>query len=529
MLYCALASDYDGTLATDGRVDAATMQALEQFKATGKKLILATGRELRDLRAVFEGVRLFNVVIAENGAVLYFPATQEERALAAPPPEEFVAALRAKGVDPLSVGRSVVATWTPNEGMVLDAIRELGLDWQLTFNKGAVMCLPPGINKASGLRAALEDLKLSPHNVVGIGDAENDQAFLSACGCSVAVANALQAVKDTADLKTTASRGAGVAELITGWLSDPAAIFSGVRKHDIRLGEDIEEGITVSLPSDRGAVLIAGASGVGKTTLTHLLIERMAAGGYQFCIVDPEGDYDDLEHVIHLGDGSRTPSPEDVLSVLDAPRASVAVNLLGIDVPERPVYFSKLMGQISGLRAGTGRPHWLILDETHHLAPNTQDSEHTSLPDNLSSAVFITTRPRNLSRSALRSVGTIVGVGGEAAERPGRIQPVHRQAATRCADTRAPGGGGAGLGPELQSETSCSHGWKGQTHASSPHPQIRRGPSGGGQELLFSGRDRRAQSKGLQSCDILAARLGCGRGNLALPLEAGRLHSVVSR
>jgi hypothetical protein len=319
-------------------------------------------------------------------------------------------------MDPLSVGRSVVATWTPNEGIALGAIRELGLDWQLTFNKGAVMCLPPGINKASGLKAALEELKLSPHNVVGIGDAENDQAFLSACGCSVAVANALQAVKDAADLKTTASRGAGVAELITGWLSDPAAMFSRVRKHDIRLGEDIEEGITVSLPSDRGAVLIAGASGVGKTTLTHLLIERMAAGGYQFCIVDPEGDYDGLEHVIHLGDGARTPSPEDVLSVLDAPRASVVVNLLGIDVPERPAYFSKLMGQISGLRAGTGRPHWLILDETHHLAPNTQDSEHTSLPDNLSSAVFITTRPRNLSRSALRSVGTIVGVGSEAAD-----------------------------------------------------------------------------------------------------------------
>jgi hypothetical protein len=149
MLYCALASDYDGTLATDGRVDDATMQALEQFKATGKKLILATGRELRDLRAVFEGVRLFDVVIAENGAVLYFPATQEERALAAPPPEEFVAALRAKGVDPLSVGRSVVATWTPNEGMVLDAIREIGLDWQLIFNKGAVMCLPADLGRRS--------------------------------------------------------------------------------------------------------------------------------------------------------------------------------------------------------------------------------------------------------------------------------------------------------------------------------------------------------------------------------------------
>jgi hypothetical protein len=278
------------------------------------------------------------------------------------------------------------------------------------------MCLPPGINKASGLRAALEELKLSPHNVVGVGDAENDQAFLSECGCSVAVANALQAIKDSTDLRTAASRGAGVTEVITGWLSDPAAMFSGVRKHDIRLGAEIEGGITVSLPSDRGAVLIAGGSGVGKTTLTHLLIERMAAGGYQFCIVDPEGDYDGLEHVVHLGDAARTPSPEDVLSVLDAPRASVTVNLLGIDVPERPGYFNKLMGQISGLRAGTGRPHWLILDETHHLAPHTQDSEHTSLPDNLSSAVFITTRPRNLSRSALRSVRTIIGVGSEAAQ-----------------------------------------------------------------------------------------------------------------
>jgi hypothetical protein len=416
MLYCALASDYDGTLATDGKVDAATVQALEQFKATGKRLILVTGRELADLRAVFASVRLFDIVIAENGALLYLPANEEERALAAPPPEEFVAALRAKGVDPLSVGRSVVATWTPNEGVVLDAIRELGLDWQLTFNKGAVMCLPPGINKASGLKAALEELKLSPHNAVGIGDAENDQAFLSACGCSVAVANALQAIKDSADISTTAPRGAGVQELIAGWLTDPAALFSGVRRHDIRLGEGIEEGSTVTLPSDRGAVLIAGGSGVGKTTLTHLLIERMAAGGYQFCIIDPEGDYDGLEHVIHLGDAARTPSPEDVLSVLDTPRASVAVNLLGIEVPERPAYFNKLMGQISGLRAGTGRPHWLILDEAHHLSPNTQDAEHSPLPDNLSSAVFITTRPKNLSRSALRAVGTVIGVGPEAGD-----------------------------------------------------------------------------------------------------------------
>jgi hydroxymethylpyrimidine pyrophosphatase-like HAD family hydrolase len=416
MLYRALASDYDGTLATDGEVDPTTIEALQRFKATGKRLILITGRELEDLRAAFPDIGLFDVVVAENGALLYFPATQESRSLAASPPEELIAALRAKRIDPLSVGRSVIATWTPNEGAVLDAIRELGLDWQLTFNKGAVMCLPPGINKGSGLAAALDELKLSRHNVVGVGDAENDQAFLSTCGCAVAVANAIDAVKDSADLRTRATRGAGVAELIAGWLSDPSTLFSAVRKHDIPLGEVIGKGTTVSLPSDRGAVLITGVSGVGKTALTHLLVERMGAGGYQVCIVDPEGDYDGVEHVTHLGDTARTPAPEDVMSVLDSPRASVTVNLLGIDVPERPAYFHKLMGQLSGLRASTGRPHWLILDETHHLAPNTDDPEHTALPDNLSSAVFITTRPQNLSQSALGSIGTVIAVGEAAGD-----------------------------------------------------------------------------------------------------------------
>lgn len=411
MLFCALATDYDGTLACDGKVDDTTLAALRDFKASGKRLILITGRELPDLRSVFGACNYFDAVVAENGALLYLPASQEERLLGASPPERLVAALRAKGVNPLSVGRGIIATWSPNEGVVLDAIRELGLDWQLVFNKGAVMCLPPGVNKGSGLAAALDELKLSAHNVVGIGDAENDQAFLSACGCAVAVANALDTVKENADIRTNAERGAGVSELIARWLADAAHTFSDVRRHDIRLGESIDDGTTVSLPSDRGAVLIAGSSGVGKTTLTRLLIERMLAGAYQVCIVDPEGDYDNLDDIAHLGDPKRAPAPEEVLNLLDSPRNCVVVNLLGVDVADRPMYFSKLLGQLSGLRVASGRPHWLVLDETHHLSPNTQDVQAATMPANLSSVVFITTRPKNLSPSALRLVGALVGLG----------------------------------------------------------------------------------------------------------------------
>ncbi|MBV8887024.1 MAG: HAD family phosphatase [Chroococcidiopsidaceae cyanobacterium CP_BM_RX_35] len=214
MRYLVLASDYDGTLAADGRVDDDTKAALERLRNSGRKLIMVTGRELNDLLKAFPQVDLFDCIVAENGALLYWPTTREEKSLGSPPPEAFVKALRERHVEPLSVGRVIVATWHPHETTVTEVIRDLGLELQVIFNKGAVMVLPSGINKAFGLQAALSELRLSPHNVVGIGDAENDHAFLDLCECSVAVANALPMLKKRVDLVTSGSRGAGVAELI---------------------------------------------------------------------------------------------------------------------------------------------------------------------------------------------------------------------------------------------------------------------------------------------------------------------------
>ncbi|HEV8193875.1 MAG TPA: hypothetical protein VGP82_20695 [Ktedonobacterales bacterium] len=112
----------------------------------------------------FPDVGLFDRVVAENGAVLYRPDTKEAQALGEAPPAVFVEALHRRGVEPLSVGHVIVATWTPHETAVLDTIRDLGLEHQVIINKGAVMVLPPGVNKASGLHAALLELRLSEHN-----------------------------------------------------------------------------------------------------------------------------------------------------------------------------------------------------------------------------------------------------------------------------------------------------------------------------------------------------------------------------
>jgi hydroxymethylpyrimidine pyrophosphatase-like HAD family hydrolase len=223
MRYVCLICDYDGTIARDGRCAPSTVEALLRVRASRRKLILATGRQLAELQEVFPEHALFDRIVAENGAVLYEPASKDARVLAGPPPPEFVDALRRRGVQPLSLGQCIVATWRPFESTVREVIRGMGLELQIISNKDALMVLPSGMNKASGLQVALNELGLSPHNTVGVGDAENDDAFLAMCECSVAVANALPALKERADLVTIGSHGAGVEELIEKLVAEDLA------------------------------------------------------------------------------------------------------------------------------------------------------------------------------------------------------------------------------------------------------------------------------------------------------------------
>ncbi len=216
----ALATDYDGTLAHNGSVNEATLDALARLKQAGFRLIMVTGRELNELIAVFPEITIFDLAVVENGAVLFHPHTGAVEALVDPPSSEFVKRLLDNGI-PVQVGKTIVATWEPHETVVLQVIKEMGLELQVIFNKGAVMILPSGVNKAAGLRAALKQLGLEEAEVAGIGDAENDHAFLEICGYSAAVSNALPAIKEKVHLVTQADHGDGVVELIGHLLATP--------------------------------------------------------------------------------------------------------------------------------------------------------------------------------------------------------------------------------------------------------------------------------------------------------------------
>jgi HAD superfamily hydrolase (TIGR01484 family) len=411
MRYLVLAADYDGTLATHGKVYEATLEALRRLRETGRKLVMVTGRELDELLEVFPHTDLFDRIVAENGALLYRPEGREEQSLAARPPDEFVAELEGHGVGPISVGRVIVATWEPHESTVLRVIREMGLELQVIFNKGAVMILPSGVNKATGLAVALDELGLSPHNAVAVGDAENDHAFLEACECSAAVANALPALKERADLVTAGDHGAGVAELIDKLVADDLSeLEPRLRRHDVLLGrrdDGTEEGIA---PYGRN-VLITGTSGSGKSRLTTGLLERFAAAGYQYAIIDPEGDYSTLEGPVVLGDPHRAPLIEEVTALLAPTRQDVVVNLLGIALEHRPAFFEGLLPHLLEMRGRTGRPHWIVVDEAHHLLPAERTAPPASLPRQWQGMLFVTVHPDRLLPEVLKSIDLVLAAG----------------------------------------------------------------------------------------------------------------------
>lgn len=413
MRFLALATDYDGTIAHHGTVDASTLAMLERMRQTGRKLILVTGRQLPELTADFSQLELFDRVVVENGAVLYRPQSREEKALADAPPPQLARLLRERGVAGLQVGRVILATQQPYDRVALEAIRELGLELQVIFNKGAVMILPSGVNKATGLAAALQELHLSEHNVIGVGDAENDHAFLERCGCAVAVSNALPALKARADWVTSAPHGEGVAELIAAVLRgerDPG--IPRLRRHHVVLGRDErQQDITSDVLGDK--VLVVGPSGGGKSTIAAGIFERLIAGGFQTLLIDPEGDHTETEEAIVLGSAQQTPDPAEVLSALQPPGQTVVLNLISVRSADKPAYFQHLLGQLQKMRMKWGRPHCLILDEAHHVLPadKADSAGHRLLEDQ--GLVAVTTKTGLLAAGFLDLINVVIATGSE--------------------------------------------------------------------------------------------------------------------
>jgi hydroxymethylpyrimidine pyrophosphatase-like HAD family hydrolase len=362
----AIAIDYDGTLTDEGRPAADVLAALRTVRQRGRVIVLVTGRILSELRIAFPGVDgEFDAIVAENGAVL--ADADGIRDLAVPVDAALAQALAHRDV-PVRHGRVLLACDTTHASAVGEEIARLGLDCQQIRNRGALMVLPGGVTKGTGLIQALGNLGISRHSTLAIGDAENDHHLLAVCELGVAVANAVDALKHHADLVLEHADGSGVAEFLRG------PIVAGDRtpppNHwQLTLGID-ETGNELQVPASQMNLLLVGASGSGKSYLAGSLVEQLVRLDYSVLVLDREGDHRALaERRGILAVGGRDPLPDALqLATLIRHRfGSVIIDLSRHDDQEQHDYVVSITPSVLAQRAVTGLPHWIFVDEAHTL------------------------------------------------------------------------------------------------------------------------------------------------------------------
>jgi hydroxymethylpyrimidine pyrophosphatase-like HAD family hydrolase len=376
MKLAALALDYDGTIADHGALNPAVREAVADARRRGITVILATGRRLPELHRVAGDLTCFDIIVAENGAMLEFTASARTVRLGRPPPPAVLDAMTREGI-PFEVGSSVIeaeARWGPR---IVEIVRDLQQPLILTFNRSRLMVLPPGVCKSAGLRRALHAQRLSIHNVVGVGDAENDHDLLDACEVGAAVAWGSPALRAVADEVIEGSGPADVAPFIRRLARQPRLSAAQMGRRRLELGHEFD-GTPVHLAIRGRTILIAGEPGTGKSWLAGLLCEQLILQGYCLCIIDPEGDYrplEDLPGVVTLGGADPPPHAREIERALRHPDVSVIIDLSRLAHREKHLYLRTVLPLLAQVRKASGLPHKILIDEAHYFL-DTPETGH---------------------------------------------------------------------------------------------------------------------------------------------------------
>lgn len=407
----AIAVDYDGTLTEADRPTVDVLEAIRETRGRGQAVVLVTGRILSELRTVFPTVEEeFDAIVTENGAVLADADGIQD--LASPVDPLLAQALTHRDI-PVRQGRVLLACDTEHLGAVFGEIARLGLDVQVVRNRAAMMVLPGGVTKGTGLQQALGNLGISRHSTLAVGDAENDHALLEVCELGVAVANAVDALKSRADLVLPATDGAGVATLLRG------PVVRGIetlrpRRRRLALGRD-GRGNPVSIPASQVNLLLTGGSGSGKSYLAGLLVERLVRMSYSVLVIDLEGDHQglvDRRGILGVGGDEPLPTPGHLTALLRHRFGSVVLDLSRHTPEEQQTYLFEVAPQIMAQRAVTGLPHWIFFEEAQSL-PLGLGLWGDALRAGERGFCFSTFRPDSLPEVVGQSVDHIVLTAGE--------------------------------------------------------------------------------------------------------------------
>lgn len=407
MKFSVLALDFDGTIAQNDVVDPGVRLAISELRSRGIVVVLVTGRILEDLRRVVGDLHFVDAIVAENGAVVEFPDSGYSNSFGPPPPPRLLEELRREGIV-FSIGRTIVDASANDAPRILAIVQRLELPLMLAFNRSRVMVLPQAISKATGIHQALTIMRLSPHNAVAIGDAENDHELLKACEVGLAVGWGSEALKASADYVVPGNGPSAVAGYIRELATGRRVPTPLKTRRRLLLGHT-DDGEMLALAVRGRNVLVAGDPKSGKSWVTGLLCEQLILYDYCLCIIDPEGDYTSLEAlpgVVVFGGADPLPRPRDLLRALRHPDGSVVIDLSHCSHEEKLDYVRTILPSLATLRRLTGLPHRIVVDEAHYFLHGSNVDQLLDLE--LNSYTLATYRASELHPNVLSASQAIV-------------------------------------------------------------------------------------------------------------------------
>ena len=231
-----------------------------------------------------------------------------------------------------------MATARADEASVREALAATGMSLELVYNRSALMVLPHGVTKGTGVRQVIHELGLSPHDVLALGDAENDTELFEACGFTGCPADAVSMLRDRADWVFPGENGRAIAAAIVGPILGDELRVDRLPRHRVDLGWALGTGARVTIPSRGINVLVPGAPGTGKSWLAGALVERLHEQAYSVCVIDPEGDYPVLGRlpgIAWLEVGGHASVEQAMARFRDDPAACVVLDLSALAHPKK--------------------------------------------------------------------------------------------------------------------------------------------------------------------------------------------------
>ncbi len=406
MKFGVLALDYDGTIARDGVLDPEVRAAIADVRKHGIAVVIVTGRILAELEQMAGDLHFVDAVVGENGAVMWF-ANGHTRQLAYSTLPQFLRELARRGLE-FKAGKCVVELDAASAPQVLAVIREMEMPLVMLFNRGRLMVLPQAVSKGAGLREALATLRLSVHNAIGIGDAENDHELLATCELGVAVAWGSRLLQQSADEVLPGDGPTAVAAYIRNAARDLRLPPEKIGQHRLSLGT-AEDGHGLTLAFRGLNALVAGDPRSGKSWVAGLMCEQLILQGYSVCVIDPEGDYRTLETlpgVVVFGGEDPPPELPDLARVLRHPDMSVVIDLSHAPYHEKMNYMKSLLPMLAAIRRTTGLPHRIVIDEAHYFLHDPNVEELLDLK--LGAYTLVTYRLADLDPSLRNAIECII-------------------------------------------------------------------------------------------------------------------------